>query len=240
MTAGTAATLRPTDSPNHAVNSRLPFKPRPLTRSERNHRHIFVFRSPRNDRVVTVAEHLHLAIALRFEFDPSLVAYVERPRRIALKERQEIDISFWTRNRQGEECFYLAIPQSGTMGCTSGTVAVRDRAALDLAAQRHGIVLNYITEQEMIAAMGQCATALDLLPHVWAHEHLLTRSGIRSQISAWFRQTPRASLTQLLQALSFDACSVRAVVAAMVHDGSLALVDYKPGASDAVLEVRHA
>ena len=103
MTAGTAATRVETDVSLHAGDATLPFKPRPLTRSERNRREIFVFHSPRNRRVVTVVQILHLASALRFEFDPSLLAYVERPRRIALSPRQEIDISFWTRDRAGEE-----------------------------------------------------------------------------------------------------------------------------------------
>jgi hypothetical protein len=240
MTAGTAATRVEADAENHAINSSLPFKPRLLTRSERNRREIFVFHSPKNNRVVTVAEMLHAAIALQFEFNPNLVAYVERPRRIALTPRQDIDVSFWTRSRTGEEHYYLAIPNAGTMGSTSGTVSIRDRERLDEAAVRHDLQLSYITEREMIAAISNCATAFELLPHVWAYSRLVTRSLIRAQINAHLLNNPRTSLAQLLGLLQFPPDSIRAVVAAMVHDGALSLVDYVAGNATVTLEVRRA
>lgn len=240
MTAGTAATRTEADADIHATNASLPFKPRLLTRSERNRREIFVFHSPRNNRVVTLAEMLHLAIALQFEFTPTLAAYVERPRRIALSPRQNIDISFWTLSHTGEEHYYLAIPNAGTMGSTSGTVSIRDREKLDEAAARHDLQLSYITEREMIAAIANCAMAFELLPHVWAYSRLVSRSLIRTQINAHLLNNPRTTLAQLLQLLQFPSDSIRAVVAAMVHDGTLSLVDYVAGNSTVTLEVRRA
>lgn len=240
MTAGTAATRVEADADTHATNASLPFKPRLLTRSERYRREIFVFHSPRNNRVVTVAEMLHLAIALQFEFNPNLVAYVERPRRIALSPRQGIDISFWTRSRTGEEHYHLAIPNAGTMGSTSGTVSIRDREKLDEAAVRHDLQLSFITEREMITAIANCAMAFELLPHVWAYSRLVSRSLIRAEINAHLLNNPRTTLAQLLQLLQFPPDSIRAVVAAMVHDGTLSLVDYVAGNATVTLEVRRA
>jgi hypothetical protein len=240
MTAGHAAIRVDVESDAHAANPKLSFQPRKLTRSERNHREIFVYHSPRNDRVVTLAELINLALALRFEFDPNLIAYVERPRRMALTARQEIDISFWTRDRAGNERYYLAIPNAGTVGSTSGTVAVRDREQLDEAAARHHLELTYVTERDLIAAIADCATAFELLPHVWAYRRLMSRSLIRAHIDAHLANNPRTTLAQLLKVVDYPADSVRAVVAAMIHDGTLRLVDYLPGNATVTLEVRRA
>ena len=240
MTAGSAAIARPLTVPVPPDHSPLPFKPRRLSVGERSRRELFVFHSPRNRRTVTVADFLHLAIALKFEFDPSLVAYVERPRRMALSPRQEIDISFWTRNRDGDERYYLAIPNAGTMSSTSGTVAIRDREALDAAAARHDLRLTYLTEREMLSAIAGSATAFELLPHVWAYQRLVCRSSIRVQILAQLAATSRVTLAQLVATLDFEAANIRAVVAGMIHDGTLRLIDYTPRGTTAVIEVRHA
>jgi hypothetical protein len=240
MTAGTSATFVETDASTHPSNPSLPMKPRALSRSERNRREIFVFHSPKNNRVVTIAEMVHLALALQFEFDPSLLCYVERPRRIALSPRQEIDISFWTRSKTGEERYYLAIPNSGTMGSTSGNVSIRDQEELDEAAARHDLKLTYVTERQMISALSQCRVAFELLPHVWAHSRLIVRSTIRAQINAHLANNPRTTLADLIKLLDFLPDSIRAVAAAMVHDGSLRLVDYVAGNATATLEVVRA
>lgn len=240
MTAGTASTRFESDADVHGINSSLPYQPRKLTRSERNRRELFVFHSPRNNRVVTIAELLHLAIALRFEFDPTLTAYVERPRRIALSPKQDIDVSFWTRDHAGEERYYLAIPNAGTMGSTSGTVSIRDREQLDEAAARHNLCLTYLTEREMVSNLGQCAIAFELLPHVWSYSRLLSRSIIRDRITGFLSNNYRTTLAQLIDLLDFPADSVRAVVAAMVHDGTLSLVEYVAGNATITLEVRRA
>lgn len=240
MTAGIAATRDEPKPKSHVTNPALPHQPRKLTRSERNRREIFVFPSPRNARVVTVAEFLHLTLALQFEFDPNLQCYIERPRRIALSPRQDIDISFWTRNKQGEERYYLAIPASGTIGSTSGTVSIRDREALDATADRHGLQLTYITERELVSSIGDCAIRFELLHHVWAYNRLVSRSIIQEQILALLTNLPRLTLSGLIQHLAFDADNVRAVVAGMVHAGRLRLVGYTAGSAQATVEVCHA
>ncbi len=240
MAAGTAATAIPEDLNEHLVDTTLPHKPRLLTRGERNRKELFVFHSPRNNRTVTISNILLLALALKFEFDPSLIAYVERPRRLALSAKQQIDISFWTRDKTGQEHFYLAIPNAGTVASTAGTANIRDREVLDEAAARHGLTLTYVTEREMVSAIAQCRTAFELLPHVWAYGRLLVRSTIRAQINALMATTPRTTLAQLIKLLDFQPDAIQAVTAAMIHDGTLRLVDYLPGNTTATLEVVRA
>src|SRR5690606_10561691 len=158
MTAGTSATADVSSVASHATDPNLPCTPRKLTRGERNRREVFVFFSPRNQRVVTIADAVNAAMALKFEFDPNIQKYVERPRRIQFTTKQQIDVSFWTRNASGEERFYLVVPEAGTVGSTSGTVSIRDRSELDDAAERNGIRLHYVTELELLSARTWLAT----------------------------------------------------------------------------------
>ncbi|MBS0456448.1 MAG: hypothetical protein JSS44_03810 [Proteobacteria bacterium] len=240
MTAGTAATRVNTETSADSSCAKLPYAPRKLSRAERNRRELFVYHSPRNDRIVTVSEILLLALALKLEFDSKLVAYVERPRRIALKPHQEIDVSFWTRSRSGEERYYLAIPASGTVRSTCGSASIRDRELLDEAATRHGLTLTCVTEAEMVSALADCRVAFELLPHVWAYKRLIVRSSIRAQIQALLATTPRTTLVQLFKQLEFQPDAIRAVVAGMIHEGTLRLVDYVAGNGTVTVEVAHA
>lgn len=240
MTAGTTATADTASAKSHAIDPALPYTPRKLTRGERNRREVFVFYSPRNRRVVTIADAVNIAVALRFEFDSSLQTYIERPRRIQITAKQQIDVSFWTRDASGEERFYLVVPAAGTVGSTTGTVSIRDRSEIDEAAERNGIRLHYVTEAELLSARCWLSTAFELLPLVWDYSRLATRSLIRSQIRARLAQTERVSLSNLVKTLEFSPASIRAVVAGMIHQGELRLVDYLPGAADAVLEVAGA
>ena len=82
MTAGTTATADASFVASHAIDPKLPYTPRKLTRGERNRREVLVFFSPRNQRIVTIADAVNSAVALKFEFDPNIKRYIERPRRI--------------------------------------------------------------------------------------------------------------------------------------------------------------
>ena len=240
MTAGTTATADASSAASHATDPNLPYTPRKLTRGERNRREVFVFFSPRNQRVVTIADAVNAAVALKLEFDPNIRKYIERPRRIQFTTKQQIDVSFWTRDTSGDERFYLVVPDAGTVGSTAGTVSIRDRAELDDAANRNGIRLHYVTEPELLSARTWLATNFELLPLVWDYGRLATRSLIRNQIRARLANAERVSLSSLFKTLEFTPANVRAVVAGMIHQGELRLVDYLPGAADAVLEVVRA
>lgn len=239
MSAGTKATqATPIDA--HATTTHLPYTPRVLSRGERSRRELFVYFSPRNQRIVTIADTVNVAMALRLEFDTSLTHYVERPRRLQLTDKQQIDITFWTRSKTGEERFYLVTPDSGTVGSTSGTVAIRDHSLLDAAAERQSVVLHHVSEEDLLASRLWLATAFELLPLVWQHERLMNRALVRARIEEQMRNVTRMNLSSLVKTLDYEPPHVRAVVAAMVHQGRLRLVDYQPGALDAVLEVIHA
>jgi hypothetical protein len=235
MTAGTSATTSG-GSVLHRTDPALPYAARRLTRGERNSNEVFIFYSPKNRRIATISGAIHAALAIQLEFDPSITAYVERPRRIQYSPKQQIDISFWTRSKNGEERFQLLVPECGTMSSTSGIVSIRDRSRLDACAAANGVVLHYPTERDLMAARSWLATGFELLPWVWWYGRLLTRSLIKNRIRGHLSQVEKVSLSALISALDFPPPHVRAVVAAMVHEGSLQLVDYVPGAQDAILK----
>ncbi|KRA50245.1 hypothetical protein [Pseudoxanthomonas sp. Root630] len=239
MTAGTKAT-QSAPIQAHATTPHLPYHPRPLKRGERSRREVFVYFSPRNQRIAMIADMVNVALALRLEFDPALSHYIERPRRLKVSDKHEIDITFWTRSKTGQEAFYLVVPDSGTVGSTVSTLSIRDRSVLEAAAQRQGITLHFVTEDELLSSRTWLATAFELLPLVWQYGRLLNRSMIRARIEGLMRNVERTNLSSLLKALDYEPSHVRAVVAAMVHEGSVRLVDYQPGGMDAVLEVPHA
>lgn len=239
MTAGTASTYRtvPVIAPRHTVHTALPFQPRALTRGERSRRVTHVFFSVRNQRMVTVTDTINAAAALEFEFDASLSNYVERPRRLQFSPRQQIDVAFWTKSHAGEERFYLTIPDAGIIGSTSGNVAIRDPSVLAEVAKRHEITLHTLSEAYLRSRSAWLKTCNDLLLHVWEYERQPARSIIRHHIEGRLLQAPRVSLSTLIRTLEFTPTAIKAVVAAMVHDGSIQLVDYTSGMIDAVLEV---
>lgn len=240
MNAGTSATIVDPSIDRHYTNPNLPYRPRVLSRGERTRRETFVFYSPKSQRVVTVCEFIGFALALQLEFSPAMAAYVERPRRLALAPKHEIDVSFWARDKSGEEFFYLAIPSAGTIASTRGVASIKDRALLDEVALRHGIKLTYKTEHDLIAAGAQINAYFLLLPHVQSARRILDRAIIRKDILAFLQGITRASFRQLIAVQeNVDSSSVVAVAASMVHDGTLRLVDHSLLSQDSMLEVAH-
>jgi hypothetical protein len=201
--------------PPRAPLPSLPDVPRPRSRARRNR---FTYYSPRNHRSVTVPDLLHLAIALTFELDATLVAYRERPGHLALSPDRQVAIAFWTRDHFGVERHYVFLPRPGTHAASAGAMRASDRAALDAIAARDGLCLHYLLPEDN-APLAHWLTVLELLACLPAHTTLITRSSIREQLQAHLRATPRATLAQLIERMPYPADSVRAVVAAMVHVG---------------------
>lgn len=237
MTAGSAAIPR-TNQLLHHFDDTLPYKPRRLTRAERNHREVFVYYSPKNQRIVTIADALQMALAIKYEFDPTTRCFVERPRRLRLNAKTEIDVSFWIRLKVGDEESVLAMPDDGKTSSTSGTVLLRDRTLLENAARAQGFALRYITERELLAAQASLAIGLELLPWVWFYGRIAVGACVREHILARLTQVERVTVSNLVRTLPQHPSHVRATIAALVHDGTLALSGYSAGAADAVLEVR--
>jgi hypothetical protein len=242
MTAGASATAAPsTDGARHTTDPSLPYRPRLLSSGEATSREIFVFYSPRNERVVKVCEYLHLALALQLEFDPSLTAYVERPRKINVSTKHAIDIAFWTRDKAGQERFLIAVPKIGTVGYARDGSALRDRDRMNIAADRHELALTYVLEQELLTASQAIRTYFLLLPHVQSVRRIGSRLVIRQALRAYFTATPRATFRTLVAHFeSFSPDHVTAVAASMIHDGTLQLDLSRPLSPDAMLEENHA
>lgn len=242
MSAGTAATTADAPIARHTVDERLPFRPRTLSMGERTRREALTYFSPRNRRIVTLTDAGPIALGLRLEFDPSLVAYVERPRRLALTDKQQIDVSFWTRDHAGNERFVLFVPTCGTLPSTAGLAAVRDRDVLNAAARRHGFELTYVTERELLSTSAERGAYWQLLPHVQHHCRLIVRSLVESAVEAAFVLTPKSTLRGISKQLAdrFTSDQVAAVIAAMVHRGRLRILVHAGFNEDTVMEVVNA
>lgn len=236
MPAGSSATAKPRESTSAPSRHTSPAtgapKPRPLARGERSRRVVHVYFSPRNQRVITIADAINACLALKVEFDPSVVEYVERPIRLQIGPKEQCEVELWTRHINGEQRYHVVLP--------SGSLAAQRRSVLERAAERHGLLLHFTSEDVLRSEIAWLRTSEELLQWVWWHSRLVSRSTIRAQINARFGAIDRCTLGQLIDTLAFPPAHIRAVVAAMIHDGALRLVDYTPGAQDALLEVGSA
>lgn len=238
MAAGASSTAGSTSDDRPSVSTDVPYRPRTLTRGEATSRETFVFYSPKNDRVVTMCDYLHLALALKLEFNPWLKTYVERPRKMTLAPKLTIDISFWTRDHSGHEQHLLAIPKAGTIGNARDGITLRDRTRLETAAQRHDLQLSYVLEQELLNEGASLRRCFLLLPHVQSSRRVRERITICHGIETYFKVTTRASFAELITAFpNFSPDHVVAVAATMIHDGALRLADTRPLSPHSALEV---
>jgi hypothetical protein len=173
---------------------------------------------------VTVPDLLHLAIALTFELDATLVTYQVRPGHLSLSADRQVTVAFLTRDHFGVERRYLFLPRPGRLASGAGAMragAMRagDREALDAVAARDGLCLHYLLPEDN-APLAHWVTVLELLACLPAYAALVSRFAIREHLQAQLRANPRATLGQLIERIPYPADSVRAVAAGMVHDGS--------------------
>ncbi|CAE1136378.1 MULTISPECIES: hypothetical protein [Xanthomonas] len=238
MTVGAAASAIGTTLTHH-VDPSLNYTPRQLTRGQRSRQEVFVYQSPRNRRVVTVADPAHFALGLILEFDSAVRAYVERPRQLQLSLKTSVDLSFWSHMANGSQQFHLLIPTARTARSSSGVVMLPAREELIEIGVRNGVLLTCMTELELTSSLARVAVCYELLPLVWDSERIIARAAIAEQVKELLGRAPRLNLASLISALSYTAHQTRATVAWMIHQGILALVDHSPGSSDAVLELAH-
>ena len=229
MTAGLAATHWPkgiATTPLPLYDAALPYRPRPLARRERSRRDLYTFFSPRNGRIASIMESLNFALALTLEFDPHITAYVERPHRLTLTACRHIDLSFWTRRRDGEESFHLTIPAEASIPTRHGEVAAREQDLLLEAAQRQGLRVAFVFETALIQQGEQLSNYFRLLPYVQSARRIAGRSAILESIRSHLDALPRTTFRQLQLALKVhDPSHVTAVAATMVHAGTLQMED---------------
>lgn len=238
MTAAAATGAKGTASV-HRLNTLLSYTPRPLTRGQRSKREVFVYQSPRNHRVVTIADAACFAYALLLEFDPSVQAYVERPRTLQLTGNSRIDVSFWSISKDGQQCFHLLVPHDRKSHGIRGTVTLPADEELEEIALRNGVRVLYVSEAEVMSSLQDVATAYELLPLVWDSERVTARAVIAEQIGHLLGQVSSLSLSAIVVASTQPHRQILATAAWMIHQGMIRLVNHIPGAADAVLELAH-
>lgn len=223
----------------HRLDPLLTYSPRPLTRGQRSRREVFVYQSPRNHRVVTIADAACFAYALLLEFDPSVQAYVERPRTLQLTVNSRIDVSFWSISADGQQRFHLLVPHDRTSHGSRGTVPLPADEELEEIALRNGVRVVYVSEAEVMSSLQDVATAYELLPLVWDSERVTARAVIAEQIGHLLSHASLLSLSAIVAASTHPHRQVLATAAWMIHQGMIRLVNHIPGAAEAVLELAH-
>ncbi|QDI03424.1 hypothetical protein E4A48_06715 [Xanthomonas cerealis pv. cerealis] len=194
------------------------FLGRELSLRELKRQDIYFYDSPKLGRRITVVEPSRLALALELEFDPTVVAYVPRPR-ILDTQAGGIELCFWSCTNAGFEQFH-----SITFGATGSRKTEQRRAALLLAAATAQIALRLEPQAQYLHRATANANRLRLLPYVQTAQHLAQRETVSARILDVFRYQPRQSFHQLeLTMEGFDPCDVRATACALVHAGHLKL-----------------
>lgn len=203
-----------------------PFSPRPLTRPERRRGDLYLFRSPKLSRTVELIGCLNMAIALTFEFNNQVIAYVERPRRLTLASGTSIEFAFWTMEGKGRERFWLPVAASDTIGTTTSRREHRQARDLIEAAQTAHIAVEFLFEEDMRRQSATLSTWYRVLPYVQTAQVLPHRESLRQQLRALFRTQARATVEQLERELpAFQAADVRATIFDLVHIGELVMTD---------------
>lgn len=216
-----------------------PFSARTLTTSERRRGDLYLFQSPKLRRRVEVLSCLASALALKFEFDPSVVNYVERPRTLTVRDGSRIELAFWTAESRGREQFWLMVPASETLHAGSPRRQHRESQALFEAANAAHLSLEFIFEDQLRKESGLLGTWYRMLPYVQSAAVLPNRIALSEQIRAMFEDLARATLKQIEDTLSgFHPADVRAVTFALVHQGKLSLVKPSELGRFSVLERR--
>lgn len=164
-------------------------------------------------------------MALRFEFDPLTLAYVERPRTIEV-QGEAIELDFWTREMRGRERFWLVVAIDDTISPRSPRREFRRARELIEVAQHAHLSLDFCFEEDLQKAAGTLGTWYRLLPYAQTAVTLPNREALRTQVMALFDTLARASFDQIENALrGFQAADVRAIAVDLVCGGQLALVD---------------
>lgn len=200
-----------------------PFEPRTLTTSERKAGDLRLFDSPKLGRRIEVLGPLTFLAALRLEFDPQVLTYVERPRSLEVLDRN-VELHFWSRERRGLERFWLIVPNDEALDPTSPRRAHREADAFVDAANRAHINVQFLFEDE-IARDGPRLTAFRrLLPYVQSACALSNRQQMRDRVCELFDHVPRATIEHICGEMrGFHEGDVRAALADLLHSGYLSM-----------------
>lgn len=198
-----------------------PYSPRDLTRRELQKLDVHTFQSPKERRRVRVVGPA-LVLALRLEFDPDVVAYVERPRRLVCGPHT-YEFSFWYRERSGREHLLLLVPTSESAPLAGGRRRHRQAEQLLDAAEAAHLPLRFEHESDLIAQSNETASWLRMLPSVQLAQRLENRLPLRTRIVQIVGQFERCRMSQLEAALDgYSPADVRCITCDLAHAGLLA------------------
>lgn len=204
------------------INDR-PFQPRPLTRPERRDDDLHAFQSPKEKRRIEVIGVPAVGLALLLEFNPNIVAYIERPRVLETSAGRH-ELAFWIRNKQGHERFLFIVPTSSSQPGQNGRRIHRRTEALLEAAKRAEIQLIFVSEPDLLDQRMRITQALRMLAYVQDVQRLPNRLYLRERVRAHFELSARARFSHVEQSMpEFAASDVRAVVCDLVHQGELTI-----------------
>ena len=203
------------------IPTRHPYAARELSPREQTKLDTYHYLSPRNDgRRVMVVEPCRLALALELEFDPSVVAFVERPRTLVVDGR-ELELCFWVSRRDGAESFLAFRRQAKP---TVPAVQAEERLCNRLldAARNAALNLTIRKPQSLMRMRVANATRLELLPYVQSAADIkgidVLVEAVRLHISAY----PSSSFHGIETSLArFDWRDVRCVTCLLIHQGYL-------------------
>jgi hypothetical protein len=200
----------------------LPFAPRALTEKELSREDVYIARSPKLNRTVTLVDMLRLSFWLEREFDPDIETIVERPRHLELHAGRTIELDFWTRAADGAEQLWAVIGADEFTSTKFG-IQPKDVAVWDQAAQRAGLSLQFIYEHELHRRAQRIANYMRLLPHVQAARRLAELASIVGRVKELFSATVQSlSFTQIEGSLQqFAGSAVRMATCVLVHSGWL-------------------
>jgi hypothetical protein len=202
---------------------RLPYSPRPLTLPERRRLDLYLYMSPKAGRQVDLIGCLRMAFAMGLEFNPDVLAYVERPRTLAVGD-QRTEFDFWTSEAHGRERFWLLVTADETVHPNSPRHEHRRAQALVEAAQAAQISVEFVFEEDLLRRADELYTWYRLLPYVQTALHLPSRMVLREQVLAVLKNVPRATLDQVEAELHrFNRADVRAAIAHLIHAGQVKL-----------------
>lgn len=200
-----------------------PYAARELTLPELRAGDIHSFESPKEQgRLVRVVGIPRIAQALLLEFDPTIVAYVERPR-ILQVDRRHYELCFWCREQSGRERMLLVVTHGQQEpGPGPKRRAHREAAALIEAASNAHLPLEFVAEADLLAQGPRVALAYSLLPGVQTALRLANRALLQAAIVDTLTLFPRMRFAQLLTALDgYASADVLCVLAYLLHAGAV-------------------
>ncbi|MCD9127676.1 hypothetical protein [Luteimonas fraxinea] len=202
----------------------LPFRPRLLSLRERKSKDTYSFLSPKLDRIVEVVEPSRAQMAIEFEFDPAVLDFAERPRRLSVGQR-DVELDFFTLERNGRERFWLFVPNAECYEPGSPRRVHRESTALVDAANNAHLALEFTFEADLIKRRSRFNQSLHLLPYAQDAMFLENRESLKEQLRTGLQALQRASIDQLWTLLAgFHRADVTAAIANLVHGGELIIV----------------